>query len=261
MSRRGRGDGLIHQRPDGRWEARVEVGWKDGRRVRKSIYGRTRGEVAKALRDAQTTLDQSGVLGDDSVTVGAFLNQWLTEVVVPRRELATWRGYETNVRRHIVPAIGHVRLTKLTAAMVQRLLNDLRRQGLAPRTVQYVHATLRAALNVALRWGLIQRNVATVVEPVTIKRSEVVPFTAEEARQALDATRSHRLASFFTVAMALGLRPSEALGLTWSDIDSTDPFYMFAGRSSVAPTVIGSKSRSLARAGARSFSPASVSSR
>ena len=219
MPRRGRGDGLIHQRPDGRWEARVEIGWKDSRRVRKSIYGRTRGEVAKALRDAQTTLDQSGVLGDDSVTVGAFLNQWLTEVVAPRRELATWRGYETNVRRHIVPTIGHVRLTKLTAAMVQRLLNDLRRQGLAPRTVQYVHATLRAALNVALRWGLIQRNVATLVEPVTVKRKEVVPFTAEEARQVLDAARSHRLASFFTVAMALGLRPSEALGLTWSDID------------------------------------------
>ena len=159
------------------------------------------------------------MLGDDSVTVSAFLNQWLTEVVAPRRELATWRGYETNVRRHIVPTIGDVRLTKLTAAMVQRLLNDLRRQGLAPRTVQYVHATLRAALNVALRWGLIQRNVATLVEPVTVKRKEVVPFTAEEARQVLDAARSHRLASFFTVAMALGLRPSEALGLTWSDID------------------------------------------
>ena len=93
MSRRGRGDGLIHQRPDGRWEARVEIGWKDGRRVRKSIYGRTRGEVAKALRDAQTILDQTGVLGDDSVTVSAFLNQWLTEVVAPRRELATVGGH------------------------------------------------------------------------------------------------------------------------------------------------------------------------
>lgn len=70
-----------------------------------------------------------------------------------------------------------------------------------------------------MRWGLVQRNVATVVEPVTVKRKEVVPFTPEEARQVLDAARSHRLASFFTVAMALGLRPSEALGLTWSDID------------------------------------------
>ena len=214
MPRRGKGDGLIHQRSDGRWEARVDVGWRDGRRVRKSIYGRTRREVARALRDAQSTLDQTGVLGDDSITICAFLNQWLTEVVAPRRELATWRGYETNVRRHIVPIIGHVRLTKLSAAMVQRLLNDLRRQGLAPRTVQYVHATLRAALNVALRWGLVQRNVATAVDPVTVKRKEVAPFTPEEARQILDTAQVHRLASFFTVAMALGLRPSEALGLT-----------------------------------------------
>ena len=219
MPRRGKGDGLIHQRSDGRWEARVDVGWRDGRRVRKSIYGRTRREVARALRDAQSILDQTGVLGDDSITICAFLNQWLTEVVAPRRELATWRGYETNVRRHIVPIIGHVRLTKLSATMVQRLLNDLRRQGLAPRTVQYVHATLRAALNVALRWGLVQRNVATAVDPVTVKRKEVAPFTPEEARQILDTAQVHRLASFFTVAMALGLRPSEALGLTWSDIE------------------------------------------
>jgi len=127
--------------------------------------------------------------------------------------------------------------------------------------VQYVHATLRAALNVALRWGLIQRNVASVVEPVTVKRKEVVPFTADEARQVLEAARSHRLACFFTVAMALGLRPSEALGLTWSDIDFDQSLLHVRRALERGPTVIGSKSRSLARAGARSFSRVSVSSR
>jgi integrase len=219
MSRRGRQEGLIHQRPDGRWEARVHVGWKNGRRVRKSIYGRTRSEVASSLRNAQGTLDRAEMLGDDSITLSVFLDQWLAEVVAPTRERSTWQGYEANVRRHIVPTLGHVRLTKLTPVMVQRLLNDLRRQGLAPRTIQYVHATLRAALNVAMRWELVQRNVASVVEPVSVKKREVVPFTPEEARQILAAAKGHRLASFYTVAMALGLRPSEALGLMWSDID------------------------------------------
>jgi len=117
--------------------------------------------------------------------------------------------------------VGHLRVAKLGPADVQALLNAKRAEGLAPRTLQYIHATVRAPLSVAMRWGLVARNVATLVEPVTVDRAPVVPFTPEEVQALLSASKSDRLGPFYTVAMAVGLRPSEALALTWDDIDLT----------------------------------------
>jgi integrase len=217
--RRGRGEGEIRLRPDGRWEARLRVDSPNGTQVRRSIYGSTRAAVAHELRGLQQAADQGHALTDARTTVGSFLNRWLVEVVQPAREFATWRGYETNIRLHIIPTIGSIPLVRLQPVDVQRMINQLQGNGLAPRTVQYAHATLRAALGVALRWGLVSRNVATLIEPVSVPLREVEPFSPDEVRRVLDAAATHRLAAFFTAAMAIGLRPSEALALTWTDVD------------------------------------------
>jgi integrase len=219
LRRRGRGEGAVVKRADGRWEAKLDLGWADGRRVRRSFYGRTRIDAVEQLRRAQRAVEEGEGIPGEHTTIGQFLDQWLAEVVKPNRRLATWQGYEVNVRRHIKPVVGRTRLARLSAADVQKLINALRAKGLAPRTVQYAHATLRAALGVALRWGLVRRNVATLVEPVSVPKHEAKPFGLDEARRVLDATSSDRLAAFFAVAMSIGLRPSEALGLCWSDID------------------------------------------
>jgi len=129
------------------------------------------------------------------------------------------RYEDRNVRKHITPFIGHRTLAKLSPVDVQALINAKRTEGLAPRTVQYIHATLRAALGTALRWGLVQRNVATLVEPIAVDRAPVVPFNPDEVRLLLDAAASDTLGAFFTVAMAVGLRPSEGLALSWGDVD------------------------------------------
>ncbi|HZT64652.1 MAG TPA: site-specific integrase [Acidimicrobiales bacterium] len=218
-SRRGHGEGMIRKRDDGRWEARVDLGWIEGKRVRRSFYGTTRAEVAEKLRKALELTHGQAPLPDAKIRVGQFLDRWLDEVIKPTRQRATWIGYEVNVRRHIKPTLGHVRLAQLTAAHVQELVNAKADQGLSPRTVQYIHATLRAALSVAVKWGLVVRNVAVPVNIATVDREPVRPFSATEAHQVLAAAADHRLSAFFTVAMALGLRPSEALGLTWDDVD------------------------------------------
>lgn len=218
-SRRGHGEGTISKRKDGRWEARVDLGWIDGRRVRRAFYGTTRAEVAEKLRKALELLNGQAQLPDAQLRLGDFLDRWLDDVIKPTRERSTWAGYEVNVRRHIKPALGHVRLAKLSPAQIQALINAKLDEGLSPRTVQYIHATLRAALSTAVRWGLVVRNVAVPVNTVAIDREPVRPFTRDEAHQVLEAAASHRLTAFFTVAMAAGLRPSEALALTWDDLD------------------------------------------
>jgi integrase len=108
---------------------------------------------------------------------------------------------------------------KLTPADVQAVLNIKQAEGLAPRTVQYIHATLRASLGVAMRWGLVERNVATLTEPIRLSRPPVIPFSLDEVKRLLKASAEDRLAAFWTVAVAIGLRPSEALALRWSDVD------------------------------------------
>lgn len=219
VRRRGRGDGSLKQRSDGRWEASAEVSVYGTGRHRKYVYGRTRAEVAEKLQALKRSLGDGLPVVDERVTVARFLQTWLDEVVKPARGYATWQGYEVNVRRHIVPVIGKRTLAKLSPADIQALVNIKREEGLAPRTVQYVHATIRAALGVATRWGLVARNVATLVEPVSVQRAPALAFDPQEVDAILDAAAGDRLGAFYTVALAVGLRPSEALGLKWGDID------------------------------------------
>jgi integrase len=221
-NRRGRGDGSVKRRADGRWEGSVEVSIYGTGRRRKYVYGRTKAEVADRLRAVQHGIDEGLPVIDERVTVAKFLQTWLDQVVKPARGHATWQGYEVNVRRHIIPLIGNRTLAKLSPADIQALVNIKRDEGLAPRTVQYVHATIRAALGVAVRWGIIARNVATLVEPVSVRRAPVVPFSIEEVEAILQAATEDRFGAFYTVALAIGLRPSEALGLKWADIDFSE---------------------------------------
>jgi integrase len=90
--------------------------------------------------------------------------------------------------------------------------------GLTPRTVQHIHATLRAALDQAVEWDLVARNVAKLVDAPRDTRKEIKPFFPEQARKCLDVARSDRLDGLYFVAM-LGLRQGEILGLQWSDVD------------------------------------------
>ena len=118
-SRRGHGEGTVSKRRDGRWEARVDLGWMDGKRIRRTLYGATRAEVADKLRKALELVNAQAQLPDAQLRLGEFLDRWLEDVVKPRRERSTWAGYEVNVRR-LKPALGHVRLAKLSRLRSRR---------------------------------------------------------------------------------------------------------------------------------------------
>jgi integrase len=218
--RRGAGEGNIYQRADGRWEARLHLGYEAGRRRRKSFYGHTRREVqdqlTRALRDVQQGLP---VATDERQTVEQYLRRWLAEAVRPSVRPRTYTTYEMYARVHLIPELGSIPLVRLTPQHVQTLLNAKLRSGLAPRSVHHLRAILRRALNQAHRWGMVPRNVATLVDPPRVPRYEVRPMTPEQARVFLDAARGHRHEALYTVALAVGLRQGEALGLRWEDID------------------------------------------
>jgi integrase len=126
------------------------------------------------------------------------------------------------VRLHLKPVLGGVRLDRLSPADVQALLNAKQATGLSPASIQRIRATLRAALNQAMRWGMVSRNAAALVRGPSVKRPEVEPFSIDESRRLLETARGHRLEALITVALAVGLRQGEALALAWDDVDLDD---------------------------------------
>ena len=214
--RRGNGEGTILKRKDGRWAAAIVQ--DNGNR--KWIYGKTRREVAGRLTKIQRDIAEGRPVINERLTVAEYMNRWLYDVARQRTRPMTFRGYEHLVRLHILPTLGRVRLAKLNPQHVHSLITHKAQEGrLAPRTIQYMHSVLRAALNQALRWRMVHYNAAAMVSAPRGTRLEAKVLTPEEARQLLDALRGNRLEALYSVALALGLRQGEALGLMWSDVD------------------------------------------
>lgn len=215
MARRGNSEGTITKRKDGRWEARVSL--PNGRR--KVLYARTRSEVAEKLLTAQKSISDGLPLPSDRQTLENFLTKWLEDSAKPTLRPYTYLSYAGMIGKHIVPELGRISVAKLSPQQIQGFLNSKKESGLSARTVQYLHAILRSALAQAELWGLVPRNVARLVTPPRVTKADVQPLTPAEVKQLLAAIENDRLSALFTVAIALGLRQGEALGLTWDSVD------------------------------------------
>lgn len=218
MARRGHNEGSIYKRSDGRWVASLTLG--DGSGKRREFYGKTRQEVARRLAAAKRDLDAGIPLGDESQTVGKYLDSWLTAVRPPRVDERTWMGYEQHVRNHLGPGLGAVRLSRLTAQAVQEFYGEKLQGGLASTTVHHIHATLHAALEAAVRLGVVGRNVTDYVDAPPVRTKEMRPLSRDESRALLAASTSHRLEAFFVLALATGMREGELMALTWANVDA-----------------------------------------
>lgn len=219
MPRRGPNEGTLRERRDGRWEARVIVSLPDGRRSRKSLLGPTRADVRAKLRAALDAEASHVPVADIRLTVGAYLRQWLDDAVRPAVRPRTFQSYESVVRVHLEPGLGHRSLVTLSPQQVQTFLNTRSTRGLSPRSVAIIRAVLRRALVQAERWGLVTRNVAKLVEPPRVQRPHIRPLDADEARRFLRAIADDRHEALYLVAIGVGLRQGELLGLSWSDLD------------------------------------------
>lgn len=211
----------IYRDDQGRWHGYVSMGLKaGGHRDRRHLTGKTRAEVTAKVRAMERRRDQGiASASGRGPTLAEWLEHWLEQIAARRVRPRTLESYRTTVRRHIVPSIGAQRLAKLQPEQVEAMYGQLLAAGLSASSVLRTHRILSRALKVAMQRGKITRNVCTLVDPPATKRSESNPLTVAEARRVLMAAQDVRNAARWTVALALGLRQSEALGLKWSDID------------------------------------------
>lgn len=185
----------------------------------RSLLARTRAVVRGRLRGGAEPDRLDGPATPGELTVGAFLEAWLTDVVRLSVRPRTYVSYRYIVGLHLAPELGHLPLAALSPADVQALLNAKATSGLSPRTVAYLRGVLRGALGHAERLGLVSRNVARLARPPRIPRRQVAPLSVDEARVFLGAIRGDRLEALYLVALGVGLRQGEILGLRWRDVD------------------------------------------
>ncbi|MFG2299443.1 tyrosine-type recombinase/integrase [Actinacidiphila glaucinigra] len=212
------GAGTITKRKDGRYQAAVYVLQPDGTRARKFAYGKTWAECDTKRRELLAKVDSGIPVPTRSAKLAEWLPYWLENIVRPRRKLSTYDKYEAHVRLYLVPRLGSKRLESLSVADVRRFLNSLERDTTGP-TAKESHRVLRTALSAACREELVARNVAALVEPPRPRARELSPWTLDETLTFLAAARKDPLYAAFVLAIAMGLRRGEIVGLRWADVD------------------------------------------
>ena len=216
MGKRGNGEGSIYQRKeDNKWVGSITL----GDHKRKVFYGKTRKEVQEKMKVALHEQQQGTLVKSTSQTVAQFLADWLENTHRRRVRPRTYERYSEVIHLHIVPALGHYQLQKLTAQHVQAFYTKKEDEGLAPTTIHYYHSVLHNALSTAVKWGLISKNVCDLASPPRKERYEIKPLTVEQAQTLLATVRGHKWEALFTLALATGMRRGELIALKWQDIN------------------------------------------
>jgi integrase len=214
--------GVVEQRGDSRWRVRVFAGREGGqtRWVSRTVAG-TKRQAETALAKLVTEVENGQVAKHQPGTLADLLHQWL-ETVAAERSAYTMREYRRMAATNIEPAIGAVRLDKLTGARLDGFYRDLINRGLSPASVKRNHALLHAALGRAVKWGLVPSNPADrATPPQALTRPTVsAPAVGDVQRLLADTeTESPIVAAAIALAAVTGARRGELCALRWSDVD------------------------------------------
>ncbi|MFF1562952.1 tyrosine-type recombinase/integrase [Streptomyces sp. NPDC058293] len=212
------GAGTITKRKDGRYQAAVYVLQPDGTRARKFAYGKTWQECDAKRRELLAKVASGVPVPTKSAKLADWLAYWLENVIKPRRKRTTYAKYEVHVRLYLVPMLGTKQLESLSVADVRRFLNRMEREATAA-TAKESHKVLRSALSAACREELITRNVVSLVEPPQVESRDLSPWSLDETLDFLTSARKDPLYAAFMLAIALGFRRGEIVGLRWQDVD------------------------------------------
>ncbi len=218
MSRRGNGEGSVFRRADGRWVGEAYVLQPNGGRARRTVYGRTREEVAAKVT-AMLSKAAAGHVAPSSWTVAEFVEYWLDNVGASSLRATTLSSYRWILANYVVPEVGSEKLAALTPPHVRKMLARLAARELSWNSRRLAHSVLRTVLADAVREQLIERNAAALVKLRREHVPEVVPWTPVEAARFLAASQGDRLYALFAVGVSLGLRRGELMGLRWEDVD------------------------------------------
>lgn len=208
------------------WEARYTEGFDPGtgKQIQRSISGKTQKEVAQKLKAVTAAIDAGTYIAPSKMTVGQWLDIWTTDYLggVKPYTVASYKGH---VKNHIKPAMGAIKLEALNHHTVQNFYNKLGeatgdKPGLSPKTIKDIHGIFHKALQQAVVAGYIRSNPSDDPVLPRVKRKQLNPLDESQIQAFLEAIKSHRYETLFTVTLFTGMRQGEVLGLMWECVDS-----------------------------------------
>ena len=230
-SRASNGESTIYYSDrDGYWHGRVTVGVKDNgapdrRHVcRKAPSGRDDDAARKAVTAEVRRLERERESGQvrktgRAMTVEQWLTHWLENIARPSIKYKAYQAYRTAVHHHLVPGLGKHRIDKLSPDHFEKLYAGIVKSGRQPATAHQVHRTARTAFGEALRRGAIQRNPVALAKPPRVDDKEIEPFELEDIRRIIKTALDRRNGARFVLALAIGTRQGETIGLKWTRLD------------------------------------------
>lgn len=216
------GSGSIVKRADGRWQGQYTNGRdpKTGKLRRHTIYGKSQKEVAEKLRAATASIDRNTYQEPSKITLSEYANEYLAHTAVNLSHY-TQESYRNLLNKHILPALGNIKLTKLTHREIQSFVASLgpEGKGLSAKTIRNIHGVLHSVLEAAVRDEILLRNVSDLCSLPRVTQKQIKAITTAELEAFLKAIENEPFRNIFFVDIFTGLRQAEILGLRWDDID------------------------------------------
>jgi integrase len=214
--RRDYGDGSLYQRKsgDGRWVGSFRL--PDG--TRKYVYGESRSEAKKLLEEAKKQAEAGTLVPANAQTVAEFMEYWLS-VHKLAVKASTHEHYGAHIQARIVPALGKIKLQKLSTHQIQKFINGMDDEGLEPGTIKLIFSILKMALADAVEWKFLGFTPCKGVVLPRIEATELQVLNFKQVQLLLESVKDTELEALVTVALCTGLRRGELLALKWADID------------------------------------------
>lgn len=221
-TKRANGQGCIYyNRQRGKWIVSITL-YKDnstGKYVRKTKTCLNEQHAHDTLEQMNHDKNNGILIFDYSITIEDWILKWLKEAKSQTIELSTYNNYLSNIKNHIIPMLGHIKVRQLRIPDIQNFYNQLYISKINPKTVQRIHVILNASLEYAISNDLITKNPAQFAKRKKMMPYENNPYTALELQDMLEKIKDEKYFVPILMLSLLGLRRGELLALTLDDID------------------------------------------
>ena len=216
---RGKGEGSLFKDKRGLWNATIELPSRDGKRRRKTIRGKVKADVVVKLRTMQRELEERGDLPTNDMTVERWFSYWYAEVVQKETRPKTAAGYRSFITKHIVPEVGHVKLSKVTPAVVRRVTTRIIDGGGAHSSALKAFQVMSSSFETAVREGRISRNPCKQMSPPRRNVAQLEALDIDEARRVINhVSHDDEYGARWAMALLTGARRGELIGLEWDRV-------------------------------------------
>ena len=213
--------GHITQRAKGSWSISIYLGKDPITNKKKYKWYTVKGnkkEADKFLTEKLNEIENGILVDSKNMTLAEYLNYWYEQCCITKLSPTTYESYKRNIDKYIIPQLGNVKLSNLLPLQLQSFYNNLSRT-LSNTSIVYIHRILHSALNQAMKWDLVIRNVANNVEPPKKEKYKATILDSEQIAKLIDIIKDTYIYIPVMIAISTGMRRGEVLGLTWDNVD------------------------------------------